>query len=129
MIVDASAILPIVLLEDDRFAFQDAPTQAKTPPGMSCVNFFEAAIRCDRLDAPFSDALSQIIRTSGIGIVDASAQDAAQARTAYRRFGKGNHPAKLNLGDCFACALAKARGELLLFKGDFFRQTAVEAVL
>jgi ribonuclease VapC len=51
------------------------------------------------------------------------------ARQAYQKFGKGNHPAKLNLGDCFAYALAKARGEPLLFKGNDFRLTDVEAAV
>ena len=45
---------------------------------------------------------------------------------AYRRFGKGRHPAKLNMGDCAAYALAQARGWPLLFKGEDFSQTDVE---
>lgn len=59
--------------------------------------------------------------------------DADQSRTGYevfRRYGRGSkHPAQLNFGDCFAYALAKARGEKLLFKGDDFRQTDVEAAI
>ena len=49
------------------------------------------------------------------------------ARQAYLDFGRGNHPAKLNFGDCFAYALAKATGEPLLFKGDDFEQTDIKA--
>jgi ribonuclease VapC len=45
---------------------------------------------------------------------------------AYRRFGKGRHPAKLNMGDCAAYALAKSRGWPLLYKGDDFSQTDIE---
>jgi ribonuclease VapC len=49
------------------------------------------------------------------------------ARAAYRDFGKGSgHPARLNFGDCFAYALAKATDEPLLFKGDDFIHTDVE---
>jgi ribonuclease VapC len=48
------------------------------------------------------------------------------AREAYRDFGKGRHRAGLNFGDCFAYALAKEKGEALLFKGDDFRHTDVE---
>ena len=55
--------------------------------------------------------------------------DHPSVREAYQRYGKANHPAKLNFGDCFAYALAKARNETLLFKGDDFRQTDVEAAL
>ena len=47
------------------------------------------------------------------------------ARQASLDFGRGNHPAKLNFGDCFAYALSKATGEPLLFKGDDFEQTDV----
>jgi ribonuclease VapC len=47
------------------------------------------------------------------------------ARAAYRRFGRGHHPARLNFGDCFAYALARETGEVLLFKGDDFSRTDV----
>ena len=56
-----------------------------------------------------------------------TAEQADAARDAWRRFGKGNHPAGLNFGDCFAYALAKATGEPLLFKGDDFARTDIEA--
>jgi ribonuclease VapC len=48
------------------------------------------------------------------------------AREAYRDYGKGRHRAGLNFGDCFAYALAKEKGEPLLFKGDDFRKTDVD---
>ena len=51
----------------------------------------------------------------------------AAAWRAWRRFGRGNHPAALNLGDCFAYALAETTGEPLLFKGEDFAKTDVEA--
>ncbi len=55
-------------------------------------------------------------------IVDTSAVLAVRA---WRRFGKGNHPAALNFGDCFAYALAETTGEPLLFKGNDFTRTDV----
>ena len=48
-------------------------------------------------------------------------------RRAWRRFGKGNHPAALDFGDCFAYALARTTGEPLLFKGEDFARTDIEA--
>ena len=45
---------------------------------------------------------------------------------AFRRFGKGRHPAALNFGDCFSYALAKMTGEPLLFKGDDFSRTDIK---
>ena len=54
-------------------------------------------------------------------------EHAQEARRAWRRFGKGNHPAALNFGDCFAYALARTTGEPLLFKGEDFARTDIEA--
>ena len=48
-------------------------------------------------------------------------------RRAWRRFGKGDHPAGLNFGDCFAYALAESAREPLLFKGGDFARTDIEA--
>ena len=56
-----------------------------------------------------------------------TSEDASAARCAWRRFGKGNHPAALNFGDFFAYALAEAIGEPLLFKGKDFARTDDEA--
>jgi ribonuclease VapC len=56
-----------------------------------------------------------------------TAEHADQARRAWRRYGKGRHPAALNYGDCFSCALAELSGEQLLFKGIDFSQTDMEA--
>jgi len=50
------------------------------------------------------------------------------ARYAFQTYGRGRHPARLNFGDCFSYALAKATGEPLLFKGDDFSQTDVRSV-
>jgi ribonuclease VapC len=51
------------------------------------------------------------------------------ARGAFRKYGKGRHPAGLNFGDCFSCAAAVASGEPLLFKGDDFTKTDVEPAI
>ncbi|HVN63204.1 MAG TPA: type II toxin-antitoxin system VapC family toxin [Candidatus Binataceae bacterium] len=64
-----------------------------------------------------------------IAIEPVTAAQARIARAAYRDFGKGSgHPARLNFGDCFAYALAKAVGEPLLFKGGDFAHTDVAAI-
>ncbi|MBK8988164.1 MAG: type II toxin-antitoxin system VapC family toxin, partial [Chloroflexi bacterium] len=55
-------------------------------------------------------------------------EQAMAARSAYRLYGKGRHPAGLNFGDCFAYALAKISGEPLLFKGNDFSQTDIPGV-
>lgn len=73
------------------------------------------------------DELDAFLETSGIELTPVTVEHLAAARRAWRRFGKGNHPAGLNFGDCFAYALAETTGEPLLFKGDDFAQTDVAA--
>jgi ribonuclease VapC len=58
-------------------------------------------------------------------VIPVDHEQALLARDGFRRFGKGRHPAGLNFGDCFSYALAKQRGEPLLFKGNDFSQTDV----
>ncbi len=69
--------------------------------------------------------LDRLIRVGGIDIAPHDEALAQIAREAYLRYGKGRHPARLNLGDCAAYALAKARGLPLLFKGADFARTDV----
>jgi ribonuclease VapC len=64
-----------------------------------------------------------------IELVPVTPEAASRCRDAYADYGRGNHPAKLNFGDCFAYALAKLSGEPLLFKGNDFAQTDIEPAL
>jgi ribonuclease VapC len=130
MIVDASAILAILLEEQDGDAMEDRLLQPRQRHAMSPVNYLEAAVRADGLSGTNKGpALDSLLADFGIDIVPINREQAYIAREAYKKFGKGNHPAKLNLGDCFAYALSKARQEPLLFKGDDFRLTDVEAAV
>ena len=65
------------------------------------------------------------LQRAGVEQVPVDAEQADLARRAWRRFGKGRHPAGINYGDCFAYALAASRDEPLLFKGDDFAKTDV----
>jgi ribonuclease VapC len=69
------------------------------------------------------------MRVTGIELHDVTAELAETARFAYRRYGRRNHEASLNLGDCFAYALAKATQEPLLFKGADFAKTDIPSAL
>jgi len=129
MIVDASALLAIVLREEDHVRYAQAISDAVDDSLISPINYVEAAIRADKLGEEVGLALDEIMRTGNVEIAAVTREQTLLARDAYQRFGKGNHPARLNLGDCFAYALAKARNEPLLFKGDDFRLTDVEAAL
>lgn len=97
---------------------------------MSAVTYFEFGLVADRVgDAAVSEAAFDWIDDLGVEVVPVTATGARLARDAYRRFGKGNHPARLNFGDCFAYALSKESGEPLLFKGEDFALTDVASAL
>jgi ribonuclease VapC len=125
MIVDASAILAILLHEEDAASFARAMEVADVLR-MSPVNYVEAAVRIDGLkDDQSSRDFDDFMRRTGIELDAVTPEIAEGARLAYRRYGRRNHEVSLNLGDCFAYALAKATGEPLLFKGDDFAKTDV----
>jgi ribonuclease VapC len=89
----------------------------------------EAAVVVDSNRNPvLSRRFDDLLRDLEMVIEPVSLNQAHLAREAYRDFGKGRHRAGLNFGDCFAYALAKDKGEALLFKGKDFRHTDVEAV-
>jgi len=127
MIVDASAVLAVLLREADGPDFMRAFSQEREL-SISPVNYVEACARLmGRNENP--DQVDELMELANIRLVEVSVEQTKFAREAYQRFGKGNHPAKLNLGDCFAYALSKARDEPLLFKGDDFLKTDIEAAL
>ena len=72
-------------------------------------------------------ALDELFQLLDVQMQPVTIHHARLAREAYRRFGKGRHPAGLNYGDCFSYALASLTGEPLLFKGNDFKQTDIEA--
>jgi ribonuclease VapC len=69
--------------------------------------------------------LDLLLHRAQIEIVAMNADQTELAKAAWRQYGKGNHPAGLNIGDCCAYALAKYSGETLLFKGNDFSQTDI----
>ncbi|MGB0104530.1 MAG: type II toxin-antitoxin system VapC family toxin, partial [Candidatus Sulfotelmatobacter sp.] len=73
-----------------------------------------------------SRRFDDLLRDAEISVEPVTLNQARIAREAYRDFGKGRHRAGLNFGDCFSYALAKEKGEALLFKGDDFRHTDIE---
>lgn len=94
---------------------------------MSVANYLEAAIVVESRAGPAgSHELDLLVERAPIQLTPVTAEHARGALRAWRRFGKGNHTAGLNFGDCFAYALAEAAREPLLFKGMDFAQTDIE---
>jgi ribonuclease VapC len=130
MIVDSSALVAVLRLENDSRQFVEALFRSSIPV-MSAATYLEAGIVVDRSRDPrASRQFDLLLRETAIEIVPVTAEHARIARDAYRDFGKGSgHPAGLNFGDCFAYALAKERNEPLLYKGDDFVHTDVRSAL
>jgi ribonuclease VapC len=127
VIVDTSALIAILRVEKDAMRYARALARKGHAKRLSAANYLEAGIVIDTARDPIaSRRLDDLIQRAGIVIEPVTVEQARIARDAYRDFGKGGgHLVGLNFGDCFAYALAKAKGEPLLFKGDDFSQTDV----
>ncbi len=130
MIIDASALIAILRDEPEALACAGAIAAAHIRR-ISAVNYVEAAAVIDSShDAVASRRFDDLLRAAGVSVESVTAEQARLAREAYRDFGKGSgHPAGLDLGDCFAYALAKATGEPILFKGSDFTHTDLTPAL
>lgn len=103
----------------------DSPTRR-----ISAGTWLEACIVVNQKRSPIASArFETLLERLRLEIVAVTVEHAVIARRAYERFGKGNHAASLNYGDCFAYALAKVTDEPLLFKGKDFIQTDIEPAL
>jgi len=126
MIVDTSALIAILRDERDAMAFAKAIADAPIRR-ISAASYVETAAVIDASRDPIaSRQFDSLLREARLVIEPVTEAQARIAREAYRDFGRGSgHPANLNFGDCFAYALAKARNEPLLFKGDDFAHTDI----
>ena len=125
MIIDTSALLTILLDEPERRAYNEA-IEGAASRALSVANFVEVSIVIEsRFGAEGLRDLDLLLDLAGMEVAPVDLEQGRMARLAFSRFGKGQHPAGLNFGDCFAYALAKVRGEPLLFKGDDFIHTDI----
>jgi ribonuclease VapC len=129
MVIDTSAIIAVLVDEPDAPRVAEA-IEAASLRLLSAANLLEASIVIEgRNGAPGGRDLDLLIYRTGTEIVPVDQDQAEIARDAWRRYGKGRHPAGLNYGDCFAYALAKSRRLPLLFVGGNFARTDLEAAL
>lgn len=128
MVIDSSALIAILLEEPEARAFAEA-IAADPKRLVSVFTFLETGIV---IEAKKGEAggreLDLLMHRAGIKIIEMDSGQVDLARSAWRSFGKGHHPAGLNIGDCCSYALSKYSGEPLLFKGNDFSKTDVEAV-
>jgi ribonuclease VapC len=127
---DASALIAIITQEDDALALAEclerdgdalysAIAAWETVAGLTHAYRFPVARARDRV--------MLFLETLDFRLVPIGEREFALAMDAYARFGKGRHPAQLNMGDCFAYACAKANDASLLFKGRDFSKTDIGA--
>ena len=130
MVIDTSALIAIAFREDDRRTFGRAILRAdrRLMSAASAVEFVAIHAGRMRQDDPIT-ALDQLTAALRIEAVPVDGAQWREAATALIRFGKGRHPARLNLGDSFAYALAKVTGEPLLFKGGDFALTDIACAI
>jgi len=128
VIIDSSAVIAILFDEPEAQALLSQIAVADVCR-LSSASLVEIGIVLRRdAAAQRRAAFNEMLRLFSIKIEPVTEEQAYLALDAYDRFGKGTgHPAGLNYGDCFSYALAKQSGEPLLFKGNDFTHTDLEA--
>jgi ribonuclease VapC len=125
MVVDTSALIAVLFGEPEEPIFTAAIEDDPTPK-LSAVSWLEAnMVYLGRHPSADSRILARVVDLLGLTIVPVDEDQAERGLGAFLRFGRGRHPAGLNLGDCFAYALAATVSEPLLFKGDDFLKTDI----
>ena len=128
MVIDTSALVAIFLNEPERDRFLERIVQAEKHL-ISAATVVEVGIV---LEARHGEAVSRefdlFLHAADIEVVSVDQTQADQARSAFRRYGKGRHPAGLDFGDCFTYALAAVSGEPVLAKGQEFRRANLQVL-
>jgi len=127
MVIDSSVLIAVLLLEPDAEQFLHQLIDADDLY-ISAVSLVETAMVIEyKKGQTGADKLDELLAELTPTIVEFDQKQAALARSAWREYGKGRHPAKLNFGDCCSYALAKHLNKPLLFKGNDFSQTDLAA--
>ena len=127
MIVDSSAIIAILLREPGWQALV-AKLASATAPGVAAPTLAETGLVLTAKIGPRAvSLLSRFLQETGLSVVPFAEPHWRLAVEAYARFGKGRHPANLNFGDCLTYATARLADQPLLFVGEDFSKTDLEA--
>ncbi len=129
MVLDTSALVAILFDEPERRSFTEA-IEAAPRRLVSAANLLETAILVEaRRGEAAGVQLDLLMHRASVATMPVDNDQVEIARSAWRRYGKGNHPAGLNFGDCFSYGLAAASAEPLLFKGEDFARTDVTSAV
>jgi|TARA_B100000959_G_C14434789_1_gene400118 ribonuclease VapC len=128
VVLDSSAVIAILYGEPEQRHFNSL-IERDPVRYMSALNLVESSIVLLNRDEELGwGEVDLFVAKAEIEIVAVDGNQTEIARAAFRRFGNGRHRAGLNIGDCFSYALAKARAEPLLCKGDDFQHTDIEII-
>ncbi len=129
MVIDTSAVVAILFKEEDQLRYAEA-IEGATARLISAVTRVELSFVIEgRKREAGRERLERFFVLTEAEVVAVTPQQASIAIDAFRKFGKGRHPAGLNIGDCFSYALPSAIGHPLLFKGNDFGQTDIRSAL
>lgn len=126
MVFDTSAVIAIIFGEPERDQFLQV-MEREVALAISAASFYETSVVAfgKKPDRAILREIEDFLQDFSVTIAALDAHSARLAREAYLQFGKGFHPAGLNLADCFSYSLAKSRNEPLLFKGADFLKTDI----
>ena len=128
MVIDSSAIIAVLLNEANAAQIAEA-IDSGSQRLLSAASLLEASIVIEsRKGEAAGRELDLLIYRAAIEVVAVDQDQVEIARIAWRRYGRGRHPAGLNYGDCFSYALARSRGLPLLFQGENFSRTDIDAI-
>jgi ribonuclease VapC len=129
MVIDTSAVVATLFEEEDQLRYAEAIESASTRLVSAVTRVELACVVEGRKGEAGRERLERFFALTGAEVVAVTPQQATLAIGAFRTFGKGRHPAGLNIGDCFSYALASATDRPLLFRGNDFVQTDVRSAL
>lgn len=132
MFVDASAIVAILAREPghESLLARLRDSAVRLTSGVAIYEAVLAVARIQKIEPKVAEGVvSSFLEAAGLALVPITGVETQLATAAHARFGKGRHPARLNLGDCFAYACAQVHGVPLLFVGDDFPQTDIRSAL
>jgi ribonuclease VapC len=128
VIIDTSALIAILFEEPETETFARLMLEVDVCR-LSIVNYMELFMVLEGQAKPEAARQAEaLLRAAAVTLEPVTLQQGALARQAFYDFGRGRHRARLNFGDCFAYALAKAMDEPLLYKGNDFAKTDIQAV-
>jgi ribonuclease VapC len=128
MVIDSSAMMAILKGEPEERAFANL-LSAQPLRHMSPVNWFEVALNVEKYESIRLTVWEQLAAHLNLIIVPVDETQMRLAHSAWRKYGKGRNRARLNMGDCFAYALAKHLDEPLLYKGSDFVHTDIASAV